>query len=167
MDGTRPLFGVISEPAIARFKMASSWSSAPSIAAKGRFLVPTEGGLPYEPFMDRTSAGVNARWAFNGLPFGVMGLFLAKADEGGAPIRTLGERFPRTRLGDTLSGDWDTSLLENGASLTDSATVDRVPMLAVRVAEIAKQNTVGKIMGRCVSKSEADRQHWPNQARKV
>ena len=44
MDCTRPLFGVISEPAVARFKMASSWSSVPSIAANGRFLAPTEGG---------------------------------------------------------------------------------------------------------------------------
>jgi len=106
--------------------------------------------------MDRTSAGVSARWAFNGLPFGVVGLFLVKADESGAPIRMLGEISPRTRLGDTLSGDWDTSLA-NGASSTDSAAVDRVVMLPVRVSEMAKQNTAEKITGRYVSKLKVDR----------
>lgn len=138
MDGTRPLFGVVSVPAVVRFKIASSWSSASSIAANGRFLAPTEGGQPYESFIDRTSAGVSARWFFNGLPFGVVGLVLVKADEGGTPIRMLGEISPRTRLGDTLSGDWDTSLA-NGASSADTSAVDKVAMLPIRVSEMAKQ----------------------------
>jgi|SRR5579871_5223025 len=88
--------------------------------------------------MDKISAGVSTRWVFNGLPFGVEGLFLVKADEGDVPIRMLGEISPRTRLGDSLSGDWETSLV-NGASSADSVAVDKVAMPLVRVSKMAKQ----------------------------
>ena len=98
--------------------------------------------------MDKTSAGVKARWVFNGLPFGVVGLFRVKADESDAPIRMLGEISPRTRLEDTLSGDWDTSLAK-GASSADSAAVDKVVILAgTRFRDGETKNTAEKIMGR-------------------
>lgn len=88
--------------------------------------------------MNRTSAGVNARGVFTGLPFGVVVLFLAKVDESDASIRMLGEISARTRLEDTRKGDWDNSL-EKGTSSLDSAALDTVAMLPERVSEIAKQ----------------------------
>lgn len=94
--------------------------------------------------MDRTSAGVSARCVFNGLPFGVVvGSFLVKADDGGALIRMLGEISPRTRLGDTLTADLDTSLV-NVASSVDLTAVDKVAMLPIRVSKDRKTKTLQK-----------------------
>ena len=94
-------------------------------------------------------------------------MLLVKADDCVAPIRRLGEISPRTRLGDTLSGDWDTSLV-NRVSSADSAIVDKVAMLPVRVSEIAKQrNAAERQWGDEFRNRKETVSPWPNHTRWV